>query len=62
MWQRCLEIIHNNVEEEAYNAFFATMRFEQYSEAGRTLLIQLPSQFIYEYLEQHYAHLIHKVL
>lgn len=50
------------MQEETYNAFFATMKFEQYSEAGRTLLIQLPSQFIYEYIEEHFARLMHKVL
>jgi len=61
-WEQCLKIIRNNVAEEAYNAFFATMVFEQYSEAGRTLLIQLPSQFIYEYIEEHFAKLMNAVL
>lgn len=61
-WEQCLKIIHNNVGEETYNAFFATMVYEQYSEAGRTLLIQLPSQFIYEYIEEHFAKLINAVL
>lgn len=61
-WEQCLKIIRNNVAEEAYNAFFATMVFEQYSEAGRTLLIQLPSQFYYEYIEEHYAKLMNLVL
>ena len=55
-------MIRNNVAEEAYNAFFATMVFEQYSEAGRTLLIQLPSHFYYEYIEEHYAKLMNAVL
>ena len=57
-WEQCLKIIQNNVGEETYNAFFATMVYEQYSETGRTLLIQLPSQFIYEYIEDHFAKLM----
>lgn len=61
-WEQCLKIIRNNVTEEVYNAFFATMVFEQYSDAGRTLLIQLPSQFIYEYIEEHFAKLMNAVL
>ncbi len=61
-WEQCLKIIRNNVGDETYNAFFATMVFEQYSEAGRTLLIQLPNHFIYEYIEEHFAHLMNKVL
>lgn len=61
-WEQCLKIIQNNVGEETYNAFFATMVYEQYSETGRTLLIQLPSQFIYEYIEEHFAKLMNAVL
>ena len=62
LWQQCLSIIRNNVAEETYNAFFATMVFEQYFEAGRTLVIQLPSQFVFEYIEVHFAQLMNKVL
>lgn len=61
-WEQCLKIIHNNVGDETYNAFFATMVYEQYSEAGRTLLIQLPNHFIYEYIEEHFARLLNAVL
>ncbi len=61
-WEKCLQIIKNNVGEETFNAFFATMVFEQYSDTGRTLLIQLPNHFIYEYIEEHFAHLMNRVL
>ncbi|MCF0191875.1 MAG: ATP-binding protein, partial [Prevotella sp.] len=61
-WEKCLEIIRNNVDEVVFKNIFATMEYEQYSEAGRTLLIKLPSQYIFEHLEEHFAPLMNAVL
>lgn len=62
LWNRCLQIIENNVAPETFRAFFATMKFEQYSVAGRALLVQIPSSFVYEYVEEHFADMLHKVV
>ncbi|MCF0202046.1 MAG: chromosomal replication initiator protein DnaA [Bacteroidaceae bacterium] len=61
-WSDCLRIIRNNVEPETFNTFFGTMHFESYSEEEHVLIIRLQSQFIYEYVEEHFAHLMSKVL
>jgi chromosomal replication initiator protein len=36
--------------------------FEKYDENSRTLLVQVPSMYVYEYLEQYYVNLLSKVL
>ena len=36
--------------------------FEKYDEDSQTLLVQVPSRYVYEYLEQYYVALLSKVL
>ncbi|MCD8296118.1 MAG: chromosomal replication initiator protein DnaA [Prevotella sp.] len=62
LWEDCLSIIRNNVTEQLYNTWFSPIVFESYNESDRTLVIQVPSQFVYEYLEEHYVGLLNKVL
>ena len=52
LWDNCLQLIKDNVTEQ----------HEQYNEDSRTLLVQVPSRYVYEYLEQHYVNLLSKVL
>jgi len=62
LWDNCLQIIKANVTEQQFKTWFAPIVFESYSEAEHTLLVQVPSPYVYEYLEQYYVSLLSKVL
>jgi len=62
LWDNCLSLIRQNVTEQQFQTWFAPIVFESYSEADHTLLVQVQSSYVYEYLEQHYVGLLSKVL
>ena len=62
LWDDCLRLIRANVTEQQFKTWFAPIVFESYSEANNTLLVQVPSPYVYEYLEQYYVGLLSKVL
>jgi chromosomal replication initiator protein len=62
LWDNCLHLIKDNVTEQQFKTWFAPIVFEQYNEDTRTLLVQVPSMYVYEYLEQYYVGLLSKVL
>jgi len=62
LWNECLKVIRNNVAPDAYKTWFSTIKFESFSQETNTLLLRLPSPFIYEYIEENYVDLIKKVL
>ncbi|MBO4811473.1 MAG: chromosomal replication initiator protein DnaA [Prevotella sp.] len=57
-WQHCLHLIRQNVTEQIYKTWFEPIVFESYDEEQKTVLVQVPSPYIYEYLEQHYVRLM----
>ena len=61
-WDRALALIKGNVSEQQYNTWFKPKIFESFDEATKTLLVQVPSPFVYEYLEENYVDLLSKVL
>ena len=62
LWDDCLSFIKGNVTEQQYKTWFATIVFEKYDEDTRTLLVQVPSRYVYEYLEQYYVTLLSKAI
>ena len=62
LWEECLHLIEANVSEQQYKTWFAPIVFESYSETEQKLLVQVPSPYVYEYLEQYYVGLLSKVL
>ena len=62
LWDNCLSLIKENVTEQQFRTWFAPIAFEHYDEDSRTLLVQVPSMYVYEYLEQYYVALLSKVL
>ena len=62
LWDNCLALIKANVTEHQYQAWFEPIVFEHYDEDSRTVLLQVPSRYFYEYLEQYYVPLLSKVL
>jgi chromosomal replication initiator protein len=62
LWDNCLKLIRNNVTEQQFTTWFAPIGFESYSESTKTVLLQVPSNYVYEYLEEYYVGLLGKVL
>ena len=62
LWERCLQLIKGNVSEQQYKTWFEPIVFESYTPATMTLLVQVPSPFVYEYLEENFVDLISTVL
>ena len=60
LWHNCLEIIKDNVSEKAYTTWFLPIVPVKYE--GNEFVLQVPSHFFYEYIEEQYAHLIHASL
>ena len=60
VWKNCLEIIRGEVAEQGFKTWFlpiVPLRLE-----GKSLTIQVPSQFFYEWLEEHYIKVLKKAL
>ncbi len=62
LWGKCLDLIRENVTEQQFKTWFAPIVFESFSASTNTLLLQVPSHYAYEYLEQYYVGLLNKVL
>lgn len=62
LWTECLKLIHDNVTAQQYKTWFQPIVFESYTADTKTVLIQVPSAFVYEYLEENYVDLLKKVL
>ncbi|MBK8292870.1 MAG: chromosomal replication initiator protein DnaA [Flammeovirgaceae bacterium] len=64
VWSDCLELIRKEVDEQNYNTWFKPINPLKHDDD--VLTIQVPSQFFYEWLEEHYVPVlkraIHEVL
>ena len=58
LWDNCLHLIRQNVTEQIYKTWFEPIVFESYNEQEKTVLVQVPSPYVYEYLEQYYVRLM----
>lgn len=59
-WNKCLEIIRDNVSEATFTTWFADITPLRYE--GNTLTIQVKSNFVYEFLEGNYVDLLRTTL
>lgn len=62
LWDNCLKLIKDNVTEQHYKTWFQPIVFESFNENDGTVMVQVPSMYVYEYLEQYYVGLLTKVL
>ncbi len=62
LWENSLALIRESITEQQYNTWFRPIVFESYKPSTKTLLVQVPSPFVYEYLEQNFVDLLSKVL
>jgi len=60
VWKNCLKIIKDNVNLQSYKTWFEPI--EPVGLDGNVLTIQVPSQFFYEWLEEHYVSLLRKTI
>ncbi len=60
IWGRCLEVIKDNVSQQSFKTWFEPIRPVKL--AANVLTIQVPSQFFYEWLEEHYIDLLKKII
>ena len=59
-WNKCLEIIRDNVSETTFSTWFADIKPLKYE--GNTLTIQVKSNFVYEFLEGNFVDLLRSTL
>ncbi|MGC6470877.1 MAG: chromosomal replication initiator protein DnaA [Flavobacteriales bacterium] len=60
VWKNCLSIIKDNVSPQSYKTWFEPIKAIRLK--SNVLTIQVPSQFFYEWLEQHYIDLLKKTV
>lgn len=60
IWENCLKIIKDNISYQSYKTWFEPINPLKLS--NNILTIQVPSQFFYEWIEEHYISLIKKAL
>ena len=60
VWSHCLKIIKDHVGEQSFNTWFAPIKPLRL--VNKTLTIQVPTQFFYEWLEEHYVYLLRKAI
>lgn len=60
VWKNCLEIIKDNVNLQSYKTWFEPIVPVKLK--SNVLTIQVPSQFFYEWLEEHYITLLRKTV
>ena len=60
LWNRCLHVIKDNIPETTYNTWFAPIVPLKYED--KTLTLQVPSQFFYEFIEDKFVDLLRATL
>ena len=60
VWNSCLEIIKDNVSQQSFKTWFEPIKPVDLK--GNALTIQVPSQFFYEWIEEHYVSLLRKTI
>ena len=60
LWGKCLDVIADNIPEPAFKTWFAATKPASY--ANKVLTIFVPSQFVYEHIEENYVDLLGAVI
>ncbi len=60
VWKSCIDIIQDNVSMQAFKTWFEPIKPVKLDKS--VLTIQVPSQFFYEWLEEHYVPLLKKII
>jgi chromosomal replication initiator protein len=60
VWENCLKIIKDNIHYQSFKTWFVPI--QPLKLESDVLTIQVPSQFFYEWLEEHYINLLKKTI
>lgn len=60
VWSGCLTVIKDNISPNSFNTWFAPIKPVRLQ--NNVLTLQVPSQFFYEWLEEHYIDLLKKTI
>ncbi len=60
VWSECLTVIKDNISPNSFNTWFAPIKPVRLKD--HVLTLQVPSQFFYEWLEEHYIDLLKKTI
>lgn len=60
VWENCLAVIKDNVSIQSFKTWFIPIKPVKLE--NNVLTIQVPSQFFYEWLEEHYIDLLRKIV
>ena len=61
-WDKALAQIREHVTEQVFKTWFKPIVFEHFDDASKVILVQVPSAFVYEYLEENFVELMGRVL
>lgn len=60
VWDACLSVIKDNINHQSFKTWFLPIKAVKLEE--KVLTIEVPSQFFYEWLEEHYINLLKKTI
>ncbi len=60
IWENCLKVIKDNISWQSYKTWFEPIK--PVGLEDNVLIIEVPSQFFYEWLEEHYVELLAKTI
>lgn len=61
-WVRCQNLFARNLSKEKFQTWFTPIEFVSYTAETKELLIRVPSNFVYEELEEKYARLMYTII
>jgi len=60
VWDNCLDIVKDNIPLQSFKTWFEPIKPVKLENDILTILV--PSQFFYEWLEEHYVSLLKKII
>lgn len=61
-WEACQQVIRQEVGTHVYDVWFADIVCAGYDEQQHTVLLEVPSRYVYEYIEELHVRLMQQVL
>lgn len=62
VWEECLSIIRQNVTSEQFETWFRPIGFVSFDKETKVVKLQVASNFVYEYLDENFGHLMCTVI
>ena len=59
-WENCLSLIKSKINVQSYITWFKPIKATQFK--NKTLTLQVPNKFFYEWIEEHYIELLNEVI